>query len=204
MKLFLIYKITKRLLAGLQNSFDRASCKLMFWGNNVHYSTFRSTGVPFISVARGAECIVGSNLSMNNGASGNPVGSFDKCTFFVDTGGSLKVGDNFGISQAAIVCHIKIQIGNNVKLGGGACIYDTDFHSLDPATRANPAADLLSKMKMPVILGNNVFVGARAMILKGVNIGDGSIIGAGSIVTKSIPAGQIWAGNPAKFIRNVS
>ena len=203
MKIFLIYKITKRLLAGLQYFIDRLRCRVMFWGNNVQCSTFRSTGVPFISVARGAECIIGSNLSMNNGVSGNPVGSFDKCTFFVDTGASLNIGSNLGISQAAIVCHLKIEIGNNVKLGGGACIYDTDFHSLDPITRSNPSADLLSKIKMPVILGNDVFVGARAMILKGVNIGDGSIIGAGSIVTRSIPAGQIWAGNPARFIKNV-
>ena len=51
---------------------------------------------------------------------------------------------------------------------------------------------------------NNVFIGANSMILKGVKIGDRSIIGAGSVVTKNVPSDQIWAGNPAKFIREIT
>ena len=55
----------------------------------------------------------------------------------------------------------------------------------------------------PVVIGDDVFVGAKCIILKGVTIGKGAIIGAGSVVTKNIPARQIWAGNPAKFIREI-
>lgn len=55
----------------------------------------------------------------------------------------------------------------------------------------------------PVVIGNDVFIGVKCIILKGVTIGDGAIIGAGSVVTKSIPANQIWAGNPAKYIREI-
>ena len=55
----------------------------------------------------------------------------------------------------------------------------------------------------PVHIKENVFIGAHSIILKGVVIGENSIIGAGSVVTKSIPSNQIWAGNPAKYIRNV-
>lgn len=52
-----------------------------------------------------------------------------------------------------------------------------------------------------MVINDNVFIGARCIILKGVTIGSKSIIGAGSVVTKNIPEGEIWAGNPAKFIK---
>ena len=55
----------------------------------------------------------------------------------------------------------------------------------------------------PIVIGNDVFVGANSIILKGVTIGDRAIIGAGSIVTKDIPKDEVWAGNPAKFIRKI-
>lgn len=54
-----------------------------------------------------------------------------------------------------------------------------------------------------MVIEDNVFIGARCIILKGVTIGENSIVGAGSVVTKSIPANEIWAGNPAKFIRKI-
>ena len=63
--------------------------------------------------------------------------------------------------------------------------------------------DQKCKVKSPVIIEDNVFIGARSIILKGVTIGRNSIVGAGSVVTKSIPSNQIWGGNPAKFIRNI-
>jgi acetyltransferase-like isoleucine patch superfamily enzyme len=107
------------------------------------------------------------------------------------------------MSQAALICHEKIVIGNNVKLGGGVCIYDTDFHSLIPSLRLDPKLDIQHKSKSPVRIGNNVFIGAFSLILKGVSIGDNSVIGAGSVVTKIVPENEIWAGNPAKFIRKV-
>jgi acetyltransferase-like isoleucine patch superfamily enzyme len=108
-----------------------------------------------------------------------------------------------GISQAAIICHLSIQIGNNVKIGGGARIYDTDFHAIDPKLRLNPITDFANKVKIPVVIEDNVFIGAHSTILKGVTIGQNSIIGACSVVTKNVPLNEIWAGNPAKFIRNV-
>lgn len=55
----------------------------------------------------------------------------------------------------------------------------------------------------PVVIKNGVFIGANSIILKGVTIGEKAIVGAGSVVTRSIPDGEIWAGNPAKFIRKI-
>ena len=83
---------------------------------------------------------------------------------------------------------------------GGTFVYTTDFHSLNKDIRKT-SDDLKSRKCAPVIIENDVFIGAHCIILKGVTIGEGSIIGAGSVVTKSVPAGEIWAGNPAHFIR---
>jgi acetyltransferase-like isoleucine patch superfamily enzyme len=203
MKAFLIYKSIRRLFFLVKNIFDFIRCKVIFWGNNVQYLSFKTGGIPYVSVAIGGSFSIGENLSMNNGIGGNPIGCYNRCTFFVDKGANLKIGSNLGISQAAIICHLSIQIGNNVKIGGGARIYDTDFHAIDPKLRLNPITDFANKVKIPVVIEDNVFIGAHSTILKGVTIGQNSIIGACSVVTKNVPLNEIWAGNPAKFIRNV-
>ena len=167
------------------------------------YNSFKTQGIPYVSTAIGGNCVLGKNLRMNNGAKGNPIGCFEPCTFFVDKGAKLVIGDNLGISQTAIICHTSIHIGNNVKIGGGTSIYDTDFHSLHPNLRADSSTDFINKVNMPVVISDNVFIGAHTIILKGVTIGENSIIGAGSVVTKCVPTNQIWAGNPAKFIREL-
>lgn len=84
-------------------------------------------------------------------------------------------------------------------MGGGVRIYDTDFHWLDFEKRMNEAGGAVN----PVVIKNGVFIGANSIILKGVTIGEKAIVGAGSVVTRSIPDGEIWAGNPAKFIRKI-
>lgn len=133
---------------------------------------------------------------MNNGIKGNPIGSYRRCTFFVDRNTELIIENNVGISQTALISHKSIRIGNNVKIGGGVCIYDTDFHSLDPEVRKSKA-DMKSRAEKPILIKDNAFIGVHFIILKEV------IIGAGFVVTKSAPDNQIWAGNPAKFIRNI-
>jgi acetyltransferase-like isoleucine patch superfamily enzyme len=95
----------------------------------------------------------------------------------------------------------KIQIGNHVFIGGSVKIYDNDFHSLDSDIReSSHDTDVGSK---PIEIKNHAFIGAHSIILKGVTIGEYSIVGAGSVVTKSIPDREIWAGNPAHFIRKI-
>lgn len=176
--------------------------RCLFIGNNVAYKSFHTNGIPYVMVARGGKFSIGKNFAMNNGIKGNPIGCYERCTFFVDRGAVLTIGDNVGMSQAALICHKSITIGNNVKIGGGVCIYDTDFHSLDPVIRRS-SEDLKNRAEKPVVIGNDVFIGAKSIILKGVTIGENSVIGAGSVVTKSVSANQIWAGNPAKFIRSI-
>ena len=167
MKIFLLYKAIRKIISIFINTIDHLRCIIVLWGNNVHYYSFKTSGVPFVSVATGGSCSIGENFNMNNGIAGNPIGCYSKCTLFVDEGAILVIGSNLGISQAAIVCHSSITIGDNVKIGGGVCIYDTDFHSLDPLLRANPKTDFANKGKKPVIIGHNVFIGAHSLILKG-------------------------------------
>lgn len=171
--------------------------------NEVKYGSIKSYGMPYICVSPKGKCTIGEHFTMANGRRFNPIGFVQPCTIYVNAGASLVIGDNVGISQSSIICHHSICIGNNVKLGGGVKIYDTDFHSLDPEIRKDRVLDIKSKKCLPVVLEDNCFVGAGSIILKGVTLGENSIVGAGSVVTKSIPANEIWAGNPAVFVRKI-
>lgn len=205
MKTFIFFlKGFRKVKNSISNPFYRLSTIIIFKGNGIKYSSFRTNGIPYIVRAIGAgECHIEKNFSMNNGIKGNPIGCYERCTLIIDRGASLFIGENVGISQTAIVAHDNITIGNNVKIGGGTCIYTSDFHSLDADIRKTKN-DIMNRKTAPVNIGNDVFIGAKCIILKGVTIGNKSIVGAGSVVTKNIPEGEIWAGNPAKFIRKIS
>ncbi len=192
-----------KIAANVSNIFCHFVTTWIFKGNKVKFSSFVTRGIPYVMVARNARgLVIGKGFTMNNGISHNPIGCPQPCTFFVDTNAQIRIGENVGISQTALVAHADIEIMNNVKIGGGSYIYTTDFHSLDPVVRASEN-DQKERLQRPVRIDNGVFIGAHCIILKGVTIGENSIIGAGSVVTKSIPANQIWGGNPAKFIRNI-
>lgn len=199
----LIYKVLRKITLYTKCKWDSFLCSFLFYINNIQFKKIKTTGIPYISVARGGKCSIDTNFEMHNGLTGNPIGRPQRCVFFVDKGANLTIGKNVGISSTALVSHISITIGDNVKIGGGVCIYDTDFHALDALKRNDKENDRKLKHNMPVIIGDNVFIGAHSTILKGVTIGTNSIIGACSVVTKSIPENEIWAGNPAKHIKNL-
>jgi len=202
MVMWILYKIIRKFVGSLSLIFNKICSLIVFYGNRVMFVSFKTSGTPHVMVARGGSFSIGNDFSMNNGITGNPIGCYDRCTFFVDRGATLTIGNYVGMSQAALICHCSITIGDYVNIGGGVKIYDTDFHSLDPKLRAGNA-DMEHKAKSPVVIKDNAFIGAYSIVLKGVIIGENSIIGAGSVVTKSVPNNQIWAGNPAKFIREI-
>jgi acetyltransferase-like isoleucine patch superfamily enzyme len=174
--------------------------KFLFAINGIEFAKgLKVSGVPKIDVTRRGRVKVGEYLHINSGEDFNVIGRQQKTIFWVE--GNLTIGNNVGMSATALICNHKIIIGNNVKLGGGVCIYDTDFHNLNPEIRRNPVLDKQKAAKAAVILEDNVFIGAHSTILKGVTIGQNSVVGACSLVSKNIPANQIWAGNPAKFIK---
>jgi acetyltransferase-like isoleucine patch superfamily enzyme len=155
-----------------------------------------------MGISLGAKVSIGHRFIMNNGLLNNKIGRQQPCFFIVTKTGELVIRDNVGISATAIVCWNKIEIGNNVLIGGGTVIYDTDFHSLNYQDRI--LYHKIDSIKTaPILIDDNVFIGAHSTILKGVTIGKNSIIGACSVVTKNIPENEVWAGNPAKFIRKL-
>lgn len=144
---------------------------------------------------------IGNRVAINSRYSANPIGGDRQTSFWTIQDGKIQIGDDTGISNSAIVSRESITIGNNVMIGGGCKVYDTDFHSLDYDQRIHwPDPGIVSK---PVVIRDGAFIGAHSIILKGVTIGERSVVGAGSVVTKSIPDGELWAGNPARFIRKL-
>lgn len=183
---------------------DHLSTIILFKEYGVRYNTFKTTGIPYIMCSRKSKGIyIGPMFSMHNNLNGNPIGINNKCMFIVYENAQISIGTNVGISQSTLVAHANITIGDNVKIGGGTCIYTSDFHSLNANIRRTKN-DIKSRKISPVKIGNDVFIGAKCIILKGVEIGDRSIIGAGSVVTKNIPKDEIWAGNPARFIKKTN
>lgn len=196
-----VFKLGRKVVRLCSDQANQFVCRILFYGQNVKCLGFKTMGLPFVSVAFGGKCTIGSEFIMNNNLRSNPIGRSQACVLFVDKNARLTIGNNVGISQTAIVCHLSITIENNVKIGAGVCIYDTDFHALDPDIRLDSRLDMAAKMRSPVLIKENAFIGAHSTILKGVTIGKNSVIGACSVVTKNVADNEVWAGNPAKLVK---
>ena len=143
----------------------------------------------------------GDGIIINSSSFRNVIGGDTRTSIVVKKGAVLSIGNNVRISNSAIYANTEIIIEDNVMIGGSCRIWDSDFHPIDPIERKlNPNNNYVCK---PIRIGKNAFVGGGSMILKNVVIGENSVIGAGSVVTKNIPPNQIWAGNPAMFIKDI-
>ena len=189
-----------RLLTSIVESLR---CKLSLILNNIKHGKLNIRGIPYFAVAPNAICIIGNNVTLNNGLRHNPIGYPQPCSIVVASNAKLTIGNNVGISQASIICHHSITIGDNVKIGGGVKSYDTNFHSLNPEVRRVKELDMQEKKCRPVVIEHDAFIGAGSIVLSGVTIGENSIVAAGSVVCKSIPANEIWGGNPARYIKKI-
>lgn len=191
------------LLSRLRNIIGKMCSYALFKVKGVEFTSFASTGVPKVFTSRNSRFVIGDHFQMHNCISGNPIGYANPCIFYVADGCCLEIGNSVGFSQVTIVAMADVKIGNNVKLGGGVKLYTSDFHSLDYLKRRDHALDMAEKRCAPITVGDDAFIGAGSIILKGVSVGARSIVGAGSVVTKSIPDDEVWAGNPARFIRHL-
>lgn len=160
---------------------------------------FRSYGTMFI---RGTgEISIGNHVTITSCRETNPIGGDTKTIIHAKGNGRISIGDNVGISNAAIIAQESITIEDDVMIGGGCKLYDHDFHSIYYENRMkHPDPDVKSK---PIVIKQGAFIGAHSIVLKGVTIGRHSVIGAGSVVTKCVPDGEVWAGNPARFIKKI-
>jgi acetyltransferase-like isoleucine patch superfamily enzyme len=142
---------------------------------------------------------IGRNVTIYNELAENPAGITNPtvlCAWMPES--ELIIGDDVAMSGAILYAWRKIHIGDRVLLGAGATVYDSDFHPLDVSSRNRFETSTVGVA--PVIIEPDVWVGARAIVLKGVTIGRGSVIGAAAVVTKDVPAGSIVGGVPAKVI----
>ena len=166
------------------------------WG-----SGWRILGRPIIQRHRKSLIEIGNGVCIRSFPASNPLGPFRPAILSTRSEGAiLRIGENVGISGGTICAAERIEIGNRVTIGANSIIVDTDFHPLDPLKRAE---DPHNGAKAPVIIEDDVFIGMNSLILKGVNIGRGSVIGAGSVVSGVVPASVIFAGNPACLIRHL-
>jgi acetyltransferase-like isoleucine patch superfamily enzyme len=156
----------------------------------------RFEGRPIITMVPGSRMALGAGVSFNSATRSNPLACFQPCVLRTQApGAELILAQEVGLSGTVVCAGKSVRIGQGTIAGSGAMILDNDFHELDPATgwRNEYAANARS-----IEIGEFVFIGARAIILKGVKIGDRAVIGAGAVVTRDVPADHIAAGNPAE------
>lgn len=150
---------------------------------------------------RGARITIGDNFYLSSGNGVNPIASNLQADVYVEPGAALTIGNNVGMSSTRLWIHESVRIGNNVKIGGCVLITDTDAHPMDYVVRRSSNEGTKSA---PVVIEDDVWIGAHCIILKGVTIGARSIIGAGSVVTNSIPVDCVAAGNPCRVIKSLN
>jgi len=127
----------------------------------------------------------------------------DKFQFFSTTvrsemvahaSGRIEIGANVFVNYgASLSAHKLVRIGDGSQIGSYACLMDNDYHSVEDRRKAGESK--------PIVLGRNVWLGVRVIVLKGATIGDNAVIGAGSVVTHDIPANCVAVGVPARVIR---
>jgi galactoside O-acetyltransferase len=136
---------------------------------------------------------------------------------FESKDGKIQIGEDCFIGGSTFISHSRITIGNHVTIAWGSTIYDHDSHSLNYLNRRKDIEDEYQDITQsrnfienkdwtnvktsPIVIHDDVWIGMNCIILKGVTIGQGAIIGAGSVVTHDVPAWSVVAGNPAKVVK---
>jgi len=164
-----------------------------------------------VYVSGKGKVIIGDDFHFTSGDSINPICRNVRGSIYTMTKEArIEIGDRVGISSACLWAKERITIGNDVNIGGDCLIMDNDAHPHDYLQRRSSYAktvgqkeDLKAIPTALIQIDDDVWIGARCQILKGVHIGARSIIAAGSIVTKDIPSDVIAGGNPCKVIKSI-
>ncbi|MBS1573967.1 MAG: acyltransferase [Bacteroidetes bacterium] len=148
-------------------------------------------GLPYFQRYPHSTISMGDGCQFRSDQSSNLIGVNHKTIISTHRpGAKIEIGNNCGFSGTSIGAAREIIIGNNVLCGANVVITDFDWH--ENISKTGPE---------PVIIHDNVWLGLNCVVLKGVEIGENSIIGANSLVVKSIPANVIAGGNPCKVLR---
>lgn len=153
--------------------------KLVF-NKNTEKSSKSKYEIGHITLEKGSTLIVKKHVSFYAG-----------CKLGVYSGATLKIGGGgFMNMNVSLYCRDYIEIGEDTIFAQNVIVRDSDYHHIEG--HVNHA---------PILIGNHVWIGTNAIILKGVHIGDGAVVGAGSVVTNDVPAHSLVAGNPAKVVK---
>jgi acetyltransferase-like isoleucine patch superfamily enzyme len=158
-------------------------------------------GWPVVEISSGATVRIDNGCTINSANRGYHVSMFAPVKLFADCPGALiTIGEQTRIHGSCLHAYSSISIGRRCLIAANCQIFDGSGHDAsfdDVANRINTKGN-----SKPIVIEDDVWIGANSIVLPGVRIGRGSIIGAGSIVTKSIPSMVLAAGNPAKVVRD--
>lgn len=168
--------------------------------NQVKYGKhFKAIGWPFVFRFPKAEISFGDDCCINSNFWSNLLGLYQRTIVIARGTGKITIGNDVGISGATIYAVDDISIGNHCRIGANVKIVDNDFHPIDAEARR--VEDREQIMHRPIKIGNDVFIGMNAIILKGTELGDGCVVGAGAVVSGKYGPNCVIAGNPAKVIK---
>lgn len=165
--------------------------------------------LPYFKLPKNGKIKFGNKVVINSDFKNSNTALTYRCKFVTGYDGFIEIGDNTMMNGTCIVSYLHVKIGKNCQIASSTIISDTDFHPVDSLTRKNQVEghpfsfDMVKKEN--IIIGDNVWIGWNCTVLKGVQIGDNSIVAAGSVVLRGIyPPNSLIAGNPAKAIKVLS
>lgn len=177
--------------------------RLIFFFKDIKWGKkWRLFGLPLIHKYKGSKIEIGNGLTSRSWYFSNPLGNTSR-TFLstLNTNAKIIIGNNVGLSGAVICASEEIIISDNTLIGANTKIFDNDFHSITFQNRGEINEEIKAKK---IFIGKNVLIGTNCLLLKGITIGDSSVVGAGSVVAGDVPENSIYSGNPARFIKKIS
>jgi acetyltransferase-like isoleucine patch superfamily enzyme len=164
--------------------------------------------LPVLKVPADSQVILGKKVVLNSDANRSNTALTFRCTLACGLNGIIEIGDNTMLNGVSITAYEKVSIGKNCQIASCTFVADTDFHPVNSTMREREVnghkIDHSEVNKSAVRIGDNVWIGWGCTILKGVTIGDNSIIAAGSVVLSDVPSNALYAGNPAVFKKSLS
>ncbi|HLX12794.1 MAG TPA: acyltransferase [Bacteroidota bacterium] len=140
-----------------------------------------SGGLPLPKIINAGGSLIADNVQLYSG-----------CRIEIGKGATLTIGNGTYLNRnTTVICHQSVSIGNDCKIAWNVNIMDTDQHPIHGRVMRNSA----------VVIDDHVWIGANAIILKGVHIGSYAVIAAGAVVTKDVPSNAVVGGNPAVVLK---
>ena len=194
-------KMLGRFTSRLRHLYYRVIVLSLKFRSDVELKKLKLDGRPIIDVRDGAKLILGNNVRLNSINRGYHINMFGPVKLFADRPGAIiRIGDDTRIHGSCIHAYENVSIGARCLIAANCNIMDGSGHSLsfdNVDNRVNTHGDI-----RPVVIEDSVWICANTIILPGVTIGRGTVIAAGSVVTKSLPSMVLAGGNPARVIKS--